>query len=98
MGLQDLDPMEIMWGKSSKVPSVTKKEKIYTLTPIGKNKADNIDNSEQDFELLSTMQLRKAWNIKDLSHELDMPTNEVSHGVQRNIGRGFIKTVGDNGS
>lgn len=98
MGLGDLDPMEIMWGKSSKVPSATRKEKMYTLTVTGKNKADSINSDEQDFELLSTMRLRKAWNIKDLSHELDMPANEVSHKVKRNINQGFIKTVGNNGS
>lgn len=98
MGLGDLDPMEIMWGKSSRVPSVTKKEKMYALTILGRSKVNNMNNEEHDFELLTTMKMRKAWNIKDLSHELDMPTNEVSHRIHRNINQGFVKIVGNNGN
>lgn len=96
MGLPN--PMDLLWGKGkSTIPASIKKEKMYTLTNLGREQVEELQGDEQDFGVLATMSKRRAWSLDDLSHELKMPTNKVYHELQRHMGQGFVKTIGADG-
>lgn len=92
-------PMKLLWGKqSSAIPASVKKEKMYTLTNLGREQVEELKGDEQDFGLLATMKQRRAWSLEDLSNELKMPSNKVFHELRRHIGQGFVKTIGPDGN
>lgn len=93
------NPMNLLWGsKDSKIPAAVKKEKMYTLTNLGREQVEELRGDENDFGLLATMKMRRAWSLEDLGHELKMPTNKVFHELQRHIGQGFIKVANPEGN
>ncbi len=89
--------VNIFGGGSTTIPAAVKKEKMYTLTNLGREQVEELKGDEQDFGLLATMTKRRAWSLKDLSDELKMPTNKVYHELQRHMSQGFIKTIGADG-
>ena len=97
MGLPN--PINILFGRqSSTIPASVKKEKMYTLTNLGREQVEELKGDEQDFGLLATMKQRRAWSLEDLSAELKMPSNKVFHELRRHIGQGFVKTIGPDGN
>ena len=93
------NPINLLWGKqSSTIPASVKKEKMYTLTNLGREQVEELKGDEQDFGLLATMKQRRAWSLEDLSAELKMPTNKVYHELKKHIAQGFVKTIGPDGN
>ena len=96
MGFNPIDA--ILVKSNSKIPAAAKKEKMYTLTNLGREQVEELRGDEQDFGLLATMKQRRAWSLDDLSHELKMPENKVFHELQRHKGQGFVKLIGPDGN
>ena len=92
------NPLNMITGKHSTIPANVKKEKMYTLTNLGKEQVEELMGDEQDFGVLATMKQRRAWSLQDLGGELHMPTNKVYHELQRHMRQGFVKTIGADGS
>lgn len=91
------NPLDIMLGTRNRIPAATRKEKMYTLTNLGREQVEELRGDEQDFGLLATMKQRRAWSLEDLSHELKMPSSKVFHELQRHVGQGFVKVASPDG-
>lgn len=83
--------------RQSTIPVSVKKEKMYTLTNLGREQVEELRGDEQDFGLLATMKQRRAWSLEDISRELKMPTNKIYYELQRHMAQGFVKTIGPDG-
>jgi hypothetical protein len=96
MGLTDM-----LWGKGgdskSTIPNAVKKEKMYTLTNLGRQQTENLEGDEVEFNLLATMTTRRAWSIDDISKETRLGSQQVRFELVRLIKQGMVKPIGANG-
>lgn len=89
-------PFNIQFSKSN-VPSQVRKDKMYTLTQLGRQQVDTLEGDEVEFSILATMATRRAWSMDDISKEARISIDKVQHELKTLMSKGFVKTIGAQG-
>lgn len=90
------NPFNVTFSRTQ-VPSAGKKEAMYTLTNLGREQLESMQGNEPEFDIISTMGTRRAWNVEDLSQAVKAPVKGVQHSIDRLVKQHFVKTVGADG-
>jgi hypothetical protein len=89
-------PFNIQFSKTP-MSDAAKKERMWTLTNLGKQQLDTLDGSEPEFPYLSAMISKKAWSVDDLSTAVKCTEGRVVHDLRWLEKKGFLKIIGTSG-
>ncbi len=88
--------LDFVKGGSGGVNTI-KKEAVFGLTPLGKDRLKKMAGTDEEFKLLGTVSQHSPCTLEEITDQSGITWNKAKHLIQQGVANGYIQVLGARG-